>query len=116
MSRMMGLPNRPRRVMWEIAEADPSRFHCHVGRIDEFGSGRNLRRLLASAMRGLDERAALARKLYHHAKNSGHRLLVEDWTEKVKEFERESQILRNSTRRTDRLAAQADMAKQSAAE
>ena len=33
-----------------------------------------------------------------------------------KRFERESQIIRNSTRRTDHLAAQADMAKQSAAE
>ncbi|HET8919743.1 MAG TPA: hypothetical protein VFN27_08700 [Xanthobacteraceae bacterium] len=68
----------------------------------------NLRRLLASAMRALDERAALA--LYHQAKNSGHR------AEKMKKFERETKIIRNSTRRTDRLAAQADMAKQSAAE
>jgi hypothetical protein len=34
----------------------------------------------------------------------------------VKEFERETDIIRNSTRRMDRLAAQADAAKQSAAE
>jgi hypothetical protein len=32
---------------------------------------KNLRRALASAMRALD--AALARKLYHQAKNSDHR-------------------------------------------
>ena len=34
----------------------------------------------------------------------------------MNEFERESEIIRNSTRRMDRLAAQADLGKQSAAE
>jgi hypothetical protein len=34
----------------------------------------------------------------------------------VKEFERETETIRSSTRRTDRLAAHADAAKQSAAE
>jgi two-component system chemotaxis response regulator CheB len=76
----------------------------------------NLRRALASAVRALEERTALAQKLYHEAKNSGHRLLAETWAGKMKEFERETDIIRNSTRRMDRLAAQADIAKPSAAE
>jgi two-component system chemotaxis response regulator CheB len=76
----------------------------------------NLRRALASAVRALEERTALARKLYHQAKNSGHRLLAETWAEKTREFERETDIVRTSTRRMDRLAAKADTAKQSAAE
>jgi hypothetical protein len=66
----------------------------------------SLRRAVASTLRTLDERTALARKLYHQEKNSGHRLLAETWVDKMKEFERESEII---------LAAQ-DMAKQSAAE
>ena len=76
----------------------------------------NLRRALASAVRALEEWVALARKLYNQAQANGHRLLAENWAAKLKEFEREMDIVRNSTRRMDRLAAQADMAKQSAAE
>ena len=76
----------------------------------------NLRRALASALRALEERTALAQKLHHQAKNSGHRLLAETWAGKMREFERETEIIRSSTRRMDRLAAQADAAEQNAAE
>jgi two-component system chemotaxis response regulator CheB len=108
-------------VMWEIDEGDLSRFRCHVGHtytaeLMSLALDENLRHALASAVRALEERAALARKLYHQARNGGHRLLAETWAGKVKEFERETDIIRNSTRRMDRLAAQADAAKQSAAE
>ena len=41
----------------------------------------NLRRALASALRALEERVALARKLYNQAKASGHQLLAENWAE-----------------------------------
>lgn len=44
----------------------------------------NLRRSLASAVRALEERTALARKLYNQARSDGHRLLAEIWREKVK--------------------------------
>ena len=108
-------------VMWEIDEGDLSRFRCHVGHaytaeVMSLALDENLRRALASAVRALEERTALARKLYHQAKNSGHRLLAETWAEKTREFERETDIIRTSTRRMDRLAAKADTAKQSAAE
>jgi two-component system chemotaxis response regulator CheB len=108
-------------VMWEIDEEDLSRFRCHVGHtytaeLMSLALDDNLRRALASAVRALEERTALAQKLYHQAKNSGHRLLAETWAEKMKEFEREADIIRHSTRRMDRAAAQADAAKQNAAE
>jgi two-component system chemotaxis response regulator CheB len=108
-------------VMWEIDEGDLSRFRCHVGHtytaeLMSLALDENLRRALASAVRALEERMALARKLYHQAKNSGHRLLAETWAEKVREFEREAEVIRNSTRRMDHLAAQADAAKPHAAE
>jgi two-component system chemotaxis response regulator CheB len=76
----------------------------------------NLRRALASALRALEERVALAQKLYNQAKAGGHRLLAENWAAKLKEFEREMDIIRSSIRRMDRLAAQADIERQSAAE
>jgi hypothetical protein len=80
------------------------------------GEPRSSRRAQAGALRALEERAALARKLYHQAKTSGHRLLAETWAEKAEEFEREIEVIRTSTRRMDRLAAEADLNKQSAAE
>ncbi len=108
-------------VMWELEEGDLSRFRCHVGHtytaeVMSLALDDNLRHALASAVRALEERTALARKLYNQARSSGHRLLAATWAEKAKEFERETEIIRDSTRRMDRLAAQADIAKQSAAE
>jgi len=108
-------------VMWEIDEGDMSRFRCHVGHtytaeLMSLALDENLRRALASALRALEERAALARKLYEQAKTTGHRLLAENWAAKLKEFEREMEIIRSSTRHMDRLAAQADMERKSAAE
>ena len=108
-------------VMWEIDEGELSRFRCHVGHtytaeVMSLALDDNLRRALATAVRALEERTALARKLHHQAKSSGHRLLAQTWAEKTKEFERETEIIRSSTRRMDRLAAKADVAKPSAAE
>jgi two-component system, chemotaxis family, protein-glutamate methylesterase/glutaminase len=108
-------------VMWEIDEGELSRFRCHVGHtytaeVMSLALDDNLRRALATAVRALEERTALARKLHHQAKSSGHRLLAQTWAEKMKEFERETEIIRSSTRRMDRLAAKADVAKPSAAE
>jgi len=103
-------------IMWEIEEGELSRFRCHVGHtytaeLMSLALDENLRRSLASARRALDERIALARKLHNQSKASGHHLVAENWAEKVKEFEREAEIIRDSTRRMDRLAAQANASK-----
>jgi two-component system chemotaxis response regulator CheB len=108
-------------VMWELDEGELSRFRCHVGHtytaeLMSLALDENLRRALASALRALEERTALARKLYNQARRGDHRLLAETWRAKVREFERESEIIRDSTRRMDRLAAQAEMTRKSAAE
>ena len=108
-------------VMWEIDEGELSRFGCHVGHnytaeLMSLALDDNLRRALASASRALEERTALGRKLYSQARSAGHRLLAETWRAKVKELEREAEIIRNSTRRMDQLAAKADMAGKRAAE
>jgi two-component system chemotaxis response regulator CheB len=108
-------------VMWEIKEGDTSRFRCHVGHtynaeLMTLALDENLRRALTTAVRALEERATLARKLHSQANASGHSLLAETWEAKAREFEREGDIIRDSTRRMDRLAAQADVSQQSAAE
>jgi two-component system chemotaxis response regulator CheB len=58
-------------VMWEIDEDELVRFRCHVGHtytaeVMSLTLDENLRRALASALRALEERVALARKLEGH--------------------------------------------------
>jgi two-component system, chemotaxis family, protein-glutamate methylesterase/glutaminase len=108
-------------VMWELDEGDMSRFRCHVGHtytaeLMSLALDDNLRRALASAIRALEERAALAHKLYSQARSAGHRLLAENWAARLTEFEREMDVIRTSTRRMDQLAAEADLNRQRAAE
>jgi two-component system, chemotaxis family, protein-glutamate methylesterase/glutaminase len=108
-------------VMWEIDDGQLSRFRCHVGHaytaeMMSLALDENLHRALASAERALEERVALARKLYKESLDAGHRLLAETWADKAREFEREMDIIRSSTRRMDRLAANVDAAKRVAAE
>lgn len=106
-------------VMWEIDEGDLARYRCHVGHTytDEVMSmalDENLRRALAGALRALEERLSLAQKIYAQAKKAGHRLLAENWSEKMRECEKELGVVRASVRRMDRLAAEADVAKHAA--
>jgi two-component system chemotaxis response regulator CheB len=74
-----------------------------------------LRRALASALRALEERVALAQKLERQATAAGHRLLADNWADKGREFERELDVIRDSIRRIDRIAAEAER-QQAAAE
>jgi two-component system, chemotaxis family, protein-glutamate methylesterase/glutaminase len=99
-------------VIWEIDEGGPTRFRCHVGHayaadrvnlaLDE-----NLRRALVSAQRALEERVALAHKLHDQAQQRGHRNLMRDWAARAAEYEREMNVIRDSIRRMDAIAARA---------
>ncbi len=94
--------------MWEIDEGDLVRFRCHVGHaytaermslaIDE-----GLRRALASALRALEERLTLARKLQKQAERQGHPLLATNWREKGEEFQENLATIRAAIRRIDEL-------------
>lgn len=97
-------------VMWEIDEGEVVRYRCHVGHtyaaeLMSVAMDDNLRRALATALRALEERESLARKLHRQAVSSGHRMLAENWAEKAQEFERETKVIRESIRRVDQLAA-----------
>ena len=99
-------------VMWEIQEGNLERYRCHVGHaytaeLMSLGLDENLHRALGSAVRALDERVALANKLHKQADSAGRRLLAESWRKKLVEYEQEADILRNSIRRFDQLAARA---------
>jgi two-component system chemotaxis response regulator CheB len=96
-------------VMWEIDEGDVVRYRCHVGHaytaeLMSLALDDSLRQALGSAARALDERIALARKLHQQSSDSGYKLLAESWARKVREAEREAQILRESMHRADEIA------------
>jgi len=108
-------------VMWEIDEDELVRFRCHVGHtytaeVMSLALDENLRRALASALRALEERVALARKLHKQAVDGSHQLLAEHWTDRAREFEQEMDVLRNSVRRMERLAADSEQSAKAAAE
>ena len=96
--------------MWEIDEGELVRYRCHVGHaysaeIMSVALDENLKQAFGSALRALDERVALARKLEAQASTGGRSLVAESWAAKALEFEAEAEIIRDSIRRTDEIAA-----------
>lgn len=96
-------------VMWEIYEGELTRFRCHVGHtyaaegmsvaLDE-----NLRRALGIALRALEERRALARRLEAEAETHRHPQLAASWGKRAREYEAELKVIRDSVDRMDELA------------
>ncbi len=108
-------------VVWEIDESELVRFRCHVGHtyaaeMMSLALDENLRRALPSALRALEERVALARKLEKQAIDGGHRFLAENWADRARDFEREMEVIRRSVRRMERLAADSERSAKAAAE
>ena len=96
--------------MWEIDEGELVRYRCHVGHaytaeLMSLALDDNLRRAFGSALRALDERIALARKLEREASFSGRTQIAKSWASRVREFEREAKVVRDSISRTDEIAA-----------
>lgn len=99
-------------VMWEIDEGDLVRYRCHVGHtytaeLMDVAVDENLRRALASAVRALEEKVALARKLRKQAIDSGHIHVQDTWGERVREYQRELDVVRDAMLRMEAIAAKA---------
>ncbi len=102
-------------VMWEIKEGELLRYRCHVGHaytaeLMSLALDESLQRALASGLRALDERIALAQSLQREAEKNGHHRLAESWRKRLTEYDREAQILRDSMRRIDEISARAAQA------
>lgn len=101
-------------VMWEIDEGDLVRYRCHVGHAYSaeqmsLALDDNLRRALGSALRALEERYNLAKKLEHQAADNKQSTLAASWSRRAREFERELDIVRRAIRRLDDIASTQDM-------
>jgi two-component system, chemotaxis family, protein-glutamate methylesterase/glutaminase len=101
-------------VMWEVDEDGLMRYRCHVGHaysadLMSLALDESLHRALGSAHRALEERMALAGKLYGQAERSGHRSQMSTWSERRREYEREMEVIRDAIRRMEGLAANAEL-------
>jgi two-component system chemotaxis response regulator CheB len=100
--------------MWEIDEGGLSRYRCHVGHtyaseLMDVALDESLRRALASAQRALEERVALAGKLFDQARHGGHRGLMSTWAARQKEYEQEMDLVRDAVRRMEDIAAREEL-------
>jgi two-component system chemotaxis response regulator CheB len=97
-------------VMWEIDEGELVRYRCHVGHtyaaeMMALALDENLRRGLGSALRALEERRSLARKLEQEADRNGLSMLTASWSRRAQEFEKELTVIRDAVRRLDDIVA-----------
>ncbi len=100
-------------VMWEIDEGALVRYRCHVGHaytaeLMTLALDENLRRALASALRALEERVAITRRLEKQEAERGRRHLTAVWASKAHEFECEMNVIRELIGRMDAIAARVD--------
>ena len=101
-------------VMWEMDEGGLTRYRCHVGHtytgtLMNLALDENLRRALGSAQRALEERVALAGKLYSQAERSGHVHMMGTWSARRREYEQEMTVIRDAIRRIEAAAAGAEL-------
>jgi len=100
-------------IAGESDEDDMSHYRCRAGHaytaeLMGLAFDENLGRALASALRVLEERVALARRLERQAIHSGHRLLAETWAQRAQEHERELGVIRSSIPRLSRFGGHSD--------
>jgi len=86
-------------VLWELRNDNLVRFRCHVGHaysLDSLVSEQAdmVEQALWCAVRALEEKAALARRMVSHARQKSHSLTENQFQERVHEAERNATILR----------------------
>jgi two-component system chemotaxis response regulator CheB len=96
-------------VMWEIKEGELIRYRCHVGHtyaanLISIAVDENLRRALGSALRALEERRSLARRLERQSRQSNQLRLASLWGRRAEEYEKELDVITSSVKRLKELA------------
>ena len=86
-------------LLWEIKEGELVRYRCHVGHaftLDalEAEQGTELDHALSSALRALNERIHVVRRLAEEARKLQHDRMVRRWESRVREYERQAAVIR----------------------
>jgi two-component system chemotaxis response regulator CheB len=93
--------------MWQLKDGALSRYRCHIGHAYRgeqmmVGLDDNLKRAMTSALRTLNERAALVGKLRDQATEVGQPEVAQSWSLRAQEFEKEAEVIGEAIRRLDR--------------
>jgi two-component system chemotaxis response regulator CheB len=88
-------------ALWEIHDGDLARYRCHVGHaytLDalEMAQANSFDRALSSALRALNERVQLMRRLAEHSRRHGHQHSAEHWEERFREYDRQAALVREA--------------------
>jgi two-component system chemotaxis response regulator CheB len=85
--------------LWYVVEGDSSRFVCRIGHayseeslFDEHG--RSLEVALWTALRALEERAALLRRMARRSEASGHPRSARAFIDRAAQLERDASVVR----------------------
>lgn len=86
-------------ALWELDDGKPLRFRCHVGHgftADALAAeqGESMEHTLWSALRALEEQAALSRRMAQHAEHVGRTPAAREYEAKAKDAERRASSLR----------------------
>jgi two-component system chemotaxis response regulator CheB len=97
-------------VMWEIHNGDLTRFRCHVGHaysaeLMDSAIGHVLQDRMASTLRTLQERLALARQLETQATKTGWEYEAKSWRRKAQQLEEEQTVIAGAIEKADGIAA-----------
>jgi two-component system chemotaxis response regulator CheB len=94
-------------VLWRMNGVEPPRFRCHTGHAytaDHLNVALDgsVRRPMACALRILEERIALARRLEGDARRRPSSLLANTFKQKTRELQREADVLAGAIKQMDR--------------
>ncbi len=86
-------------TLWELVDGDLVRYRCRVGHTYSAGSmtveqGQSTERALWAALRALEEKAALARRLEHAARDRHHDDVATRFEDRARETEAHAEIVR----------------------
>src|SRR5579885_104823 len=100
-------------AMSEIDEGELVRYRCHVGHtytaeLLSVALDEHLRRAISSALRALEERRTLTRRLQAQAEQSHQPRIAASWAARAEEIERELGVIRDSIARLDEIAARSE--------
>lgn len=86
-------------VLWELRDGDMIRFRCHVGHAYSSDSlmaeqADDVERALWSAVRALEEKAALARRMAYQAREKNRLMSANQFFERAQEAEQHAKLVR----------------------
>ena len=92
-------------VLWEIKDGNVTRYRCHVGHAYSLAKlaedqMTETDRALSTALRALDERVVILRKLADEAAQSQRDSMQQQWNQRAAEYQKQAEVIRRALMRS----------------